>query len=116
LLANPDLCRCPWHSSPPWPHNRGFGRYTRIPDFLKPRFRVVELAQKWLIGLEGIIFDGNGNTGRDILRALERRYPYGLEPFFGSRPGGRSYTNLHTACAAAWNPSILPSAMHSRLE
>src|SRR5208337_1425455 len=44
LLANPDLCRCPWHSSPPWRHNRGFGRYTRIPDFLKPRFRVVELA------------------------------------------------------------------------
>src|SRR5208337_5066494 len=44
LLANPDLCRCPWHSSPPWPHNRGFGRYTRIPDFLKPRFRVVELG------------------------------------------------------------------------
>jgi hypothetical protein len=59
------------------------------------------LAQKWQIGLEGIIFDGNGNTGRDILRALERRYPYGLEPFFGSRPGGRWYTNLRTACAAA---------------
>src|SRR5208337_4628365 len=46
LLANPDLCRCPWHSSPPWPHNRGFGRYTRIPDFLKPRFRVVELVSR----------------------------------------------------------------------
>ncbi len=45
-------------------------------------------AQKWQIGLEGIIFDGNGNTGRDILRALERRYPYGLKTFFGSRPGG----------------------------
>ena len=76
------------------------------------------LAQKWQIGLEGIIFDGNGNTGRDILRALERRYPYGLEPFLGSRPGGRWYTNLRTACAAAWNPSFLrnPSAMHSRLE
>ena len=59
------------------------------------------LAQKWQIGLEGIIFDGNGNTGRDILRALERRYPYGLVPFFGSRPGGRWYTNLRTACAAA---------------
>ncbi len=62
------------------------------------------LAQKWQIGLEGIIFDGNGNTGRDILRALERRYPYGLEPFFGSTPGERWYTNLRTACAAAWNP------------
>src|SRR5271165_6915825 len=59
------------------------------------------LAQKWQIGLEGIIFDGNGNTGRDILRALERLYPYGLVPFFGSRPGGRWYTNLRTACAAA---------------
>ncbi len=35
------------------------------------------------------------------MRALERRYPYGLEPFFGSRPGGRWYTNLRTACAAA---------------
>jgi hypothetical protein len=36
------------------------------------------LVQKWQIGLEGIIFDGNGNTGRDILRALERLYrpPY----------------------------------------
>ncbi len=52
------------------------------------------LAQKWQIGVEGIIFDGNGNTGRNILRALERRYSYGLEPFFGSRPGGRWYTNL----------------------
>src|SRR5208282_4269390 len=62
------------------------------------------LAQKWQIGLEGIIFDGNGNTGRDILRALERPYPHGLEPFFGSRPGERWYTNLRTACAAAWNP------------
>ena len=38
---------------------------------------ICRLAQKWQIGLEGIIFDGNGNTGRDILRALERRYPYG---------------------------------------
>ena len=66
------------------------------------------LAQKWQIGVEGIIFDGNGNTGRNILRALERRYSYGLEPFFGSRPGGRWYTNL----AHAWNPS----AMHSRVE
>ena len=55
---------------------------------------ICRLAQKWQIGLEGIIFDGNGNTGRDILRALERRYPYGLVPFFGSRPGGRWYTNL----------------------
>ncbi len=25
------------------------------------------LAQKWQIGVEGIIFDGNGNTGRNIL-------------------------------------------------
>jgi len=48
--------------------------------------KICGLAQKWQIGLEGIMFDGNGNTGRDILRALERRYPYGLEPFFGSRP------------------------------
>ena len=64
---------------------------------------ICRLAQKWQIGLERIIFDGNGNTGRDILRALERRYPYGLVPFFGSRPGGRWYTNLRTACAAGDN-------------
>src|SRR5208283_5244789 len=44
LLADPDLCRCPWHSSPPRPHNRGSGRSTQISDFLKPRFRVAELA------------------------------------------------------------------------
>ena len=23
LLADPNLGRCPWHSSPPWPHDRG---------------------------------------------------------------------------------------------
>ena len=64
-------------------------------------YEICGLAQKWHIGIEGIVFDGNGNTGRDILRALERRYPFGLEPFFGSRPGGRWFTNLRTACAAA---------------
>src|SRR5271156_479657 len=44
LLADPDLGRFPRHLSPPLPHNRGSRRYTQIPDFLKPRFRVVELA------------------------------------------------------------------------
>ena len=66
------------------------------------------LAQKWQIGLEGIIFDGNGNTGRDILRALERRYPYGLEPFLGSRPGGRWYTNLRTRVRGRVEPFLPP--------
>ena len=74
------------------------------------------LAQKWQIGLEGIIFDGNGNTGRDILRALERRYPYGLEPFFGSRPGGEMVHQSTHRVRGRVEPSGNPPAMHSRLE
>ena len=49
----------------------------------------------------GSSFDGSGNTGRDIMKALERRYPFGLIPYFGSKPGGRFYVNARTACAAA---------------
>ncbi len=51
--------------------------------------------------IKGIVFDGSGNTGRDIMKALERRYPFGLIPYYGSKPGGRFYVNARTACAAA---------------
>ncbi len=73
---------------------------------------ICALASKWRVPVEGIAFDGSGNTGRDILRALEPRYPFGLMPYFGSKPGGRWYVNLRTACAAALarrlNPESFP--------
>ncbi len=59
------------------------------------------LAHKYRVPVEGIVFDGSGNTGRDIMKALERRYPFGLIPYFGSKPGGKFYVNARTACAAA---------------
>jgi len=62
---------------------------------------IFALAHKYRVPVEGIVFDGSGNTGRDIMKALERRYPYGLIPYFGSKPGGRFYVNARTACAAA---------------
>ncbi len=62
---------------------------------------IFALAHKYRVPVEGIVFDGSGNTGRDIMKALERRYPSGLIPYFGSKPGGRFYVNARTACAAA---------------
>ena len=62
---------------------------------------ICALASRFRVPVEGIVFDGSGNTGRDIMKALERRYPYGLIPYFGSKPGGRFYVNARTACAAA---------------
>ncbi len=59
------------------------------------------MAHKYRVPVEGIVFDGSGNTGRDIMKALERRYLFGLIPYFGSKPGGRFYVNARTACAAA---------------
>ena len=59
------------------------------------------MANKYRVPVEGIVFDGSGNTGRDIMKALERRYPFGLIPYFGSKPGGKFYVNARTACAAA---------------
>ena len=59
------------------------------------------LAHNYRVPVEGIVFDGSGNTGRDIMKALERRYPFGLIPYFGSKPGGKFYVNARTACAAA---------------
>jgi len=77
---------------------------------------IAHLAQKWRVPVGSIVFDGSGNTGRDILRALEMRYPFGLIPYFGSKPGGRWYTNLRTACSAALarrlNPESLPGRTH----
>ncbi len=62
---------------------------------------ICHLASKYHVPVDGIVFDGSGNTGRDIMKALERRYPFGLIPYFGSKPGGRFYVNARTACAAA---------------
>ena len=59
------------------------------------------LAQKWQIGLEGIIFDGNGNTGRDILRALEWRYPVRVGTVLRLEARGEMVHQSRTACAAA---------------
>ncbi len=71
---------------------------------------ICTLSTKWKVPVEGIAFDGSGNTGRDILRALETRYPFGLVPYFGSQPGGRWYVNLRTACAAALARRLNPEA------
>jgi len=62
---------------------------------------IAQMAAKWRVPVEGISFDGSGITGGDIKRALSRYYPAGLRPYFGATTGGRYYTNLRTACAAA---------------
>ncbi len=59
-------------------------------------------ANKYRVPIEGIAFDGSGNTGRDLTKALESRYGAGLRPFFGGSSGPfRWYTNLRSACAGA---------------
>ena len=73
---------------------------------------ICALANKYGVSVENIVFDGSGNTGRDIMKALERRYPYGLIPYFGSKPGGRFYTNARTACAAALARRLDPTGDH----
>ena len=73
---------------------------------------ICALANKYGVSVENIVFDGSGNTGRDIMKALERRYPYGLIPYFGSKPGGRFYTNARTACAAALARRLDPQGDH----
>jgi len=75
---------------------------------------ICALASKWRVPVEGIAFDGSGNTGRDILRALEPRYPFGLMPYFGSKPGGRWFVNLRTACAAALARRLNPESFPGR--
>jgi len=74
--------------------------------------------------MEGIKFDGNGTTGRDLHRALESRYP-GIVPYFGGSGRFRWYVNLRSACAAAlarrlepvevgdWKPFHIPSTPHT---
>ena len=84
-------------------------RHFNVPSTARPHAHLGRshwgMADKtWL----GIVFDGSGNTGRDVLKALERRYRFGLIPYFGSRPGGRFYVNARTACAAALAPGLIP--------
>ena len=74
---------------------------SRFDSKIQTADTICALASKYRVPVEGIVFDGSGNTGRDVLKALERRYRFGLIPYFGSRPGGRFYVNARTACAAA---------------
>ena len=74
---------------------------SRFESKIQTADMICALANKYHVPVQGIVFDGSGNTGRDIMKALERRYPYGLIPYFGSKPGGRFYVNARTACAAA---------------
>jgi hypothetical protein len=61
---------------------------------------VCRLAQKWSVYPDSISFDGSGNTGRDLEKALARSYP-NLQPYYGAKSGGKYATNLRTACAMA---------------
>ncbi len=74
---------------------------SRFESKIQTADMICALANKYRVPVQGIVFDGSGNTGRDIMKALERRYPFGLIPYFGSKPGGRFYVNARTACAAA---------------
>ena len=81
---------------------------SRFDSKIQTADTICTLANKYRVPVEGIVFDGSGNTGRDVMKALERRYRFGLIPYFGSRPGGRFYVNARTACAAALAPRLDP--------
>ena len=81
---------------------------SRFDSKIQTADTICALASRYRVPVEGIVFDGSGNTGRDVMKALERRYRFGLIPYFGSRPGGRFYVNARTACAAALARGLIP--------
>jgi len=68
---------------------------------------IATIAEKWNVPAAAISFDGGGMTGVKLANALKRYYP-NLHDYRGSGSGGKNYTNLRTATAAAFARRLNP--------
>jgi hypothetical protein len=90
---------------------------------------MADAAHRWQVPPDRISYDGAGITGRKLGNALEGVGLVGCRPYFGSGSGGKRFTNLRTATAAAlarrldpdhyiargtkqWQPFHIPTSPH----